>query len=74
MCILLSSSMFHSVNLSDVLLICSEHKCILEVSVGVGECIRETGKEILCYLASLIPLFVWLQAFRLSVRGLCSET
>lgn len=31
-------------------------------------------REILRYLASLLPLFVWLQAFRLSARGLCSET
>ena len=37
---------------------------------------RERGREreILRYLASLLPLFVWLRAFRLSVRGLCSET
>ena len=35
---------------------------------------REREREILRYLASLLPLFVWLRAFRLSVRGLCSET
>lgn len=39
-------------------------------------CVSLWGREraILRYLASLLPLFVWLQAFRLSVRGLCSET
>lgn len=54
-----------NVYVSPILLVCTACICVF---VCVGE------SEILRYLALLLPLFVWLQAFRLSVRGLCSET
>lgn len=46
--------------------------CVLRSHVY--SCVCVCVREIVRYLASLLPLFVWLQAFRLSVRGLCSET
>ena len=57
-----------------VCLLCCVYVPCVCVCVCVCVWVRKREREILRYLASLLPLFVWLQAFRLSARGLCSET